>query len=164
MDGACIQIVCSSIFLAYFNGIEVNAVNFIMLLIISTFGSMGTAPIPNSGLALILTSYNAVFGTTGTPEGFSLLFAIDWFIDRCATVLNVTGDMTVCGIIGSTVEDEKSHSVRSSVNHYHQSHRDMFSSMGMMASGNNGAGAIMRSVASGNDDNETVKSNDERSL
>merc|ERR1712176_1215012 len=163
MDGACIQIVCSSIFMGYYNGVEVNAVNFIMLLIISTFGSMGTAPIPNSGLALILTSYNTVFGTTGTPEGFSLLFAIDWFIDRCATVLNVTGDMTVCGIIGSMVEVEKSHSVRSSVNQYHQSHRDMFSSMGMMASGHasthidNMNGGAMRSDASGNDD-ETLKS------
>merc|ERR1712157_338712 len=99
-------------------------------------------------------------------EGFSLLFAIDWFVDRCATVLNVTGDMTVCGIIGSMVEVEKSHSVRSSVKQYHQSHRDMFSSMGMMASGNASAhvvdvnGGTIRSVASRNED-ETVTSTDE---
>ena len=45
-------------------------------------------------LALILTTYNTVFGGGfGTPEGFSLLFAIDWFIDRCATMLNVTGKL-----------------------------------------------------------------------
>lgn len=160
MDGACIQIVCSCIWLAYYNGIEVNIANFILLVIISTFGSMGTAPVPNSGLALILTSFNTVFGTTGTPEGFSLLFAIDWFIDRCSTVLNVSGDMTVCGVIGSMVDikqDGGRSSVKSSIKEYQQSHREVFS----VASSHIGmSSGRMISYNDDDDDDDTHKSSD----
>ena len=107
MDGACISIICSCIWLAVYNGIDVNAANYVLLVIISSFSSMGTAPVPNAALALIITSYNTVFGGEGTPDGFSYLIAIDWFIDRCSTALNVTGDMTVCGVIGARISMHK---------------------------------------------------------
>mmetsp|Transcript_17208 Transcript_17208/g.41788 ORF Transcript_17208/g.41788 Transcript_17208/m.41788 type:complete len:106 (+) Transcript_17208:1883-2200(+) len=72
---------------------------------------MGAAPVPNSGPTLILTAYNTVFHTTGIPDGFSLIFSIDWLVDRSCTVLNVTGDSTVCGIVGQIcsleVNDDK---------------------------------------------------------
>jgi len=126
MDGAGIQIVCSCVWLAVYNGIDVNAANYILLVIISTFGSMGTAPVPNAVLALIATSYNTVFNTTGNPDGFSFLFAIDWLMDRCSTVLNVTGDMTVSGIIGAMVEIDSRHSARSMVSEYRKSHAELF--------------------------------------
>jgi Na+/H+-dicarboxylate symporter len=48
---------------------------------------------------LIITAYNTVFNTTGTPEGFSYILAIDWFLDRLRTVLNVTGDAFVAGMV-----------------------------------------------------------------
>jgi Na+/H+-dicarboxylate symporter len=72
---------------------------FSLLIIIATIGSAGTAPVPASGLVLIVTAYNTVFGTTGIPEGFSFVVAIDWFLDRLITVVNVTGDASVCGMI-----------------------------------------------------------------
>jgi len=67
--------------------------------VIATIGSAGTAPVPASGLVLIVTAYNTVFGTSGVPEGFSYVVAIDFFLDRCITVVNVTGDAVVCGMI-----------------------------------------------------------------
>lgn len=70
-----------------------------LLIIIATIGSAGTAPVPASGLVLIVTAYNTVFGTSGIPEGFSFVVAIDWFLDRLITVVNVTGDASVCGMI-----------------------------------------------------------------
>jgi len=128
MDGACIQIVCSCIWLAVYNGVQVNAANFILLVIISTFGSMGTAPVPNATLALIITSYNTVFGGKETPDGFAYLMAIDWFMDRCSTMLNVTGDMTVCGVIGARIHMEpRGHSgVHGSVRHAQQVHGSLY--------------------------------------
>ena len=48
---------------------------------------------------MIVTAYNTVFGTTGLPDGFSFVVAIDWFLDRCVTVMNVTGDTVVCASI-----------------------------------------------------------------
>lgn len=138
MDGGAIQIICANIWLARYNGMPITIVSFLMLLILATFGSMGAAPVPNSGLALILTTYNTVFGGgLGTPEGFSLLFAIDWFVDRCATILNVTGDCTVCGVLGAMVEVKHKESlfVRKSIANYHQNHRDMMVMMGTEVKG-----------------------------
>merc|ERR1712025_1287442 len=71
MDGGAVYFVCAGIWLAVLNGEEVTAANFILLI---------------------------VFGTTGTPEGFAYIFAIDWFMDRMRTTCNVTGDCVVAGI------------------------------------------------------------------
>lgn len=63
----------------------------------------GTAPVPNAGLALILTTYTTVFGTTvgGAPNGFGYIFAVDWLMGRGCACLNVTGDCFVTGIISA---------------------------------------------------------------
>ena len=41
MDGGAIYFPCACIWLAVYNGIEVNAANYILLVILATFGSMG---------------------------------------------------------------------------------------------------------------------------
>ena len=79
MDGGAIYFPCASIWLAILNGIEVNASHYILLVIISTIGSVGTAPVPSASLVLIITAYNTVFNTTGTPDGFEYIFAIGKF-------------------------------------------------------------------------------------
>jgi Na+/H+-dicarboxylate symporter len=95
MDGGAVYFVTACIWLAVLNGETVTAASFIMLIIIATVGSIGTAPVPSASLVLIITAYNTVFGTTGTPNGFGYIFAIDWFMDRMRTVTNVTGDCVV---------------------------------------------------------------------
>jgi len=99
MDGSAIYFPCACVWLAYLNGINPNASRFILLVILSTVGSVGTAPVPSSALVLIITAYNTVFGGSGTPNGFEFIVAIDWFLDRCITALNVTGDTVVSCII-----------------------------------------------------------------
>jgi len=99
MDGSAIYFPCACVWLAYLNGIEPNAAHFILLIILSTVGSAGAAPVPASGLVLVITAYNTVFGGSGTPNGFEFIVAIDWFLDRCITALNVTGDTVVACII-----------------------------------------------------------------
>mmetsp|Transcript_18236 Transcript_18236/g.33040 ORF Transcript_18236/g.33040 Transcript_18236/m.33040 type:complete len:551 (+) Transcript_18236:134-1786(+) len=99
MDGSAIYFPCACVWLAVLNGVEVNAAHYILLIIIATIGSAGTAPVPASGLVLIVTAYNTVFGTSGIPNGFSFVVAIDWFLDRLITVVNVSGDASVCGMI-----------------------------------------------------------------
>ena len=75
--------------------------------------------VPQSGLVLILTSYNTTFNTSGTPMGFEYIIAVDWFIDRMSTCMNVTSDACVCRMVAATsnVED-----VRSSVKSFTQIH------------------------------------------
>jgi len=111
MDGGAVYFVCASIWLAVLNEQDVNASDFIILIIIATLGSIGTAPVPSASLVLILTAYNTVFGGDGgTPNGFGYIFAIDWFMDRMRTVCNVTGDCIVTGIVAHRcpVDEEES--------------------------------------------------------
>jgi Na+/H+-dicarboxylate symporter len=99
MDGGAIYFPCACIWMAVLNGIEPDIASYILLVVISTIGSAGTAPVPSASLVLIITAYNTVFNTTGTPDGFSYILAIDWFMDRLRTVLNVTGDAVVAGMV-----------------------------------------------------------------
>merc|ERR1711897_38427 len=84
-------------------GEEVTVASFLLLIIIATIGSIGTAPVPSASLVLIITAYNTVFGGTGTLNGFAYIIAIDWFMDRLRTVTNVTGDCIVTGIVAQSM-------------------------------------------------------------
>ncbi len=101
MDGSAIYFPCACIWLAVLNGVTPNAGSYILLIILATIGSAGAAPVPSSGLVLVITAYNTVFGTSGVPNGFEFVVAIDWFLDRFVTALNVTGDTVVCGIVAA---------------------------------------------------------------
>ena len=52
---------------------------------------------------MVLTAYNSVFGTSGIPDGFEFVVAIDWFLDRLQTVVNVSGDTIVAASIAHMV-------------------------------------------------------------
>ena len=101
MDGSALYFPCTAIWLAYLNGIQPNAASYILLIILSTVGSAGAAPVPSSGLVMVITAYNTLFGGSGTPNGFEFVVAIDWFIDRIRTAVNVTGDTVVSRVIAS---------------------------------------------------------------
>ena len=101
MDGGAIYFPCACIWLAVLNGITPDPSSYILLIIIATIGSAGTAPVPSASLVLIITAYNTVFNATGTPDGFEFILAIDWFMDRLRTTLNVTGDTVVCGLVAA---------------------------------------------------------------
>lgn len=90
MDGGAIYFPCACIWLAVYNGEESNVASYVLLVVLATLGSMGTAPVPNASLALIMTAYNTVFNTTGEPDGFGYIFAVDWFMDRGRTLINVS--------------------------------------------------------------------------
>lgn len=102
MDGTALGYPVTCIWLATLNGIQPTAASYVLLVIISTVGSIGTAPIPSAGLVLVITAYNTVFNTTGVPEGFGYVVAIDWFLDRLETAINVTGDAIVSGMVAKT--------------------------------------------------------------
>merc|ERR1712038_1786412 len=101
MDGGAVYFVTATIWLGVLNGQDITASDFIILIIIATLGSVGTAPVPSASLVLIMTAYNTLFGVTdgGVPNGFGYIFAIDWFMDRMRTVTNITGDCIVTGIV-----------------------------------------------------------------
>jgi Na+/H+-dicarboxylate symporter len=68
MDGTAIGFPIACIWLAVLNGVELNIAHYILLIVLSTVGSAGAAPVPSAGLVLIITAYNTVFGGTGVPK------------------------------------------------------------------------------------------------
>ena len=61
------------------------------------------APVPGASIVMTLVSYSTAFGSTGTeqPAGLAYILAIGWLLERCATVTNVTGDLTVTAIVAN---------------------------------------------------------------
>ena len=107
MDGSALYYPCTCIWLAVLNGIEPNLSHYVLLAVMATIGSAGAAPIPSVGGVLIIIIYNTVFGASGVPEGFSYILAVDWFLDRLITMLNVTGDAVIAGMVSSLVAAEE---------------------------------------------------------
>merc|ERR1712241_1606093 len=99
MDGTALYFPVATIWLATSQGLEIGAVDYILIVILSTLGSAGTAPVPSASLVFIVTTFNTVFGTTGTPEYFYIMMAIDWFLDRFRALVNVTGDTLVAHMV-----------------------------------------------------------------
>jgi Na+/H+-dicarboxylate symporter len=98
MDGGALYFPSALVFLATAAGIETSAADYFLILIVSSIGSAGAAPIPNAGIILLLTAFGTVYGGD-TPSSLGLLFGIDWLVDRMQTVMNITGDALVARIV-----------------------------------------------------------------
>ena len=62
--------------------------------------SVGAAGIPEAGLVTM----TLVFSAVGLPTEYILsLFAVDWFLDRCRTVINLMGDVSVACVLDGRV-------------------------------------------------------------
>jgi DAACS family dicarboxylate/amino acid:cation (Na+ or H+) symporter len=84
------------------SGAELTLVQQVMVVVTSVAASVGAAGIPEAGLVTMTLVFHAV----DLPvEYIALLLPVDWFLDRCRTVINVLGDMNVsCMLDGRTRE------------------------------------------------------------
>ena len=98
MDGAAIYYPISVLFLATVRGIVLSPVDLIVIVILATLNSLGTTPVPSASLVLIFLIAEQV----GVPVGAlaSILFAIDFLLDRFRTVCNVAGDIYAASAVG----------------------------------------------------------------
>lgn len=73
-----------------------------MVALMAVVASVGAPGIPEAGLVTMVLVFQAV----GLPtEYVALLLPIDWFLDRCRTMVNLMGDMSVaCVLDGNTRE------------------------------------------------------------
>ena len=63
--------------------------------------AIGAAGTPGAGLVTM----SMVFTAVGLPlEGIGLILAIDWFLDRCRTAVNVYGDAVGAAVVGRVYE------------------------------------------------------------
>lgn len=100
MDGTAIMQTIAVIFLTQMYGIELTPLLMVEIAFLAVVASSTSAGIPGAGLITIALVLN---GIGLTPEqlvvGFSLLFALERFLDMFRTICNVVSDTVVAAII-----------------------------------------------------------------
>lgn len=101
MDGTAMYEAVAAIFIAQIYGIDLGLGQQMIIFLTATLVSVGAAGIPHAGTVMMVF----VLGAVGLPlEGIGLIWAVDWFLDRCRTTVNVWGDSIGAAVIGETKE------------------------------------------------------------
>lgn len=96
MDGTALYEAVAAMFIAQAYGIDLNFSQQLMIFITATLAAIGAAGIPQAGLVTMLIVLSAV---NLPEEGIGLLLAVDWFLDRIRTTVNVWGDSVGAAVI-----------------------------------------------------------------
>jgi len=97
MDGTALYEAVAVLFIAQAYGIDLSMGQQFLVLITASMAAIGAAGVPEAGLVTMVIVLEAV----GLPlEGIGLLLAIDWFLDRCRTTVNVFGDAVGAAVVG----------------------------------------------------------------
>lgn len=96
MDGMAIYLGICTLFFAQIYGIHLTTIEYMIVILTSTLGSIGAAGIPSGTiimLPMVLSSVNIPI------EGIALIAGIDRILDMMRTTLNITGDAAVTLLI-----------------------------------------------------------------
>ncbi|MES2820204.1 MAG: dicarboxylate/amino acid:cation symporter [Pseudomonadota bacterium] len=112
MDGTAIYQGVLALFIAQAFGIELNAGQYLMIILTATLASIGTAGVPGAGLIML----GLVLTAVGLPlEGVALIAGIDRILDMARTSVNVAGDLMTSALVGHS-ENELDRTVYNSSN------------------------------------------------
>lgn len=99
MDGTAIYLGICALFFAQFFGIELQMLDYAVLLLTCTLGSIGAAGIPSGSIIFM----GMVLHSVGLPiEGIGLLLGVDRVLDMIRTTINITGDCAITLIVDAT--------------------------------------------------------------
>lgn len=96
MDGTALFISVASIFIAQMSNMTLNFGQVVTVVLTSTAASMSSASIPSAALVLLLIALSAIDAPINNA---TLLFAIDWFVDRIRTTNNLLGDCYAAAVV-----------------------------------------------------------------
>merc|ERR1719382_1330937 len=103
MDGTALFVTVASIFIAQMNGIDLDAGQLVTVVLTSTAASIASASVPSAALVLMLIVLTAI---EAPYQDVSLLWAIDWFVDRCRTTNNMLGDAYGAAVVEALSKKE----------------------------------------------------------
>lgn len=107
MDGTALYEAVAVIFIAQSIGVAMPLGKLVVVFLTASLAAIGAAGIPEAGLVTMVLVLQAV----GLPiSGIGSILAIDWFLDRLRTTVNVYGDAIGAGVIDEVVvtKEEKS--------------------------------------------------------
>jgi Na+/H+-dicarboxylate symporter len=96
MNGTALYEAVAALFIAQASDIHLSVAQQILVLFTATLAAIGAPGIPEAGLVTMVM----VLRSVGLPlEGIGLILAIDWFLDRCRTTVNVWDDAVAAAVI-----------------------------------------------------------------
>jgi proton glutamate symport protein len=96
MDGTSLYQAVATVFIAQAFGFDLSFTQQLTVVLTATLASIGAAGVPGAGMIMLVIVLQSV-GLD--PAGIALIIAVDRILDMCRTVVNVTGDATVCTLI-----------------------------------------------------------------
>jgi len=103
MDGTALFVTVASVFIAQLNNIPLNAADYVTIVLTSTAASVASASVPSAALVLMIIVLTAI---NAPVQDVSLLWAVDWFIDRCRTTNNMLGDAYGAAVVEALSKKE----------------------------------------------------------
>ncbi len=105
MDGTALYESVAVMYIAQAYGMPMDLGDQAIIFITATLAAIGAAGIPQAGLVTMLIVLNAV----NLPvEGIGMILAVDWFLDRFRTTVNVWGDSVGAAVIEPYLPKESS--------------------------------------------------------
>lgn len=103
MDGTALYEAVAVIFIAQLNDRELSFMDLIVTSLTATLAAIGAASVPSAGLVTMLI----VLGALNLPtHQISLIYTVDWFLDRLRTTVNIWGDSLGAGIVDHLSRNE----------------------------------------------------------
>lgn len=99
MDGTAIKLGLAALFTAQITGVDLTMMDYLVMILTSTLGSIGAAGIPGAFmvmLPMVLSSVNLPI------EAVALFAGVDRLLDLLSTTINITGDATITLIVDSS--------------------------------------------------------------
>jgi Na+/H+-dicarboxylate symporter len=104
MNGTALYEAVAAIFIAQSLGIELSFAALLIIFITASLAAIGAAGIPEAGLVTLVMVLTAV----GLPaSGIGMILAVDWFLDRLRTTVNVYGDAIGAGVIDRMIPERE---------------------------------------------------------
>ncbi|XP_072761087.1 excitatory amino acid transporter 3 [Anoplolepis gracilipes] len=102
MDGIALYESIGAIFIIQLRGLQFSLFKIIIISVTCTVSCVGAAGIPSGGYMMLIMVLNSI----GVPvEDVTLIIAIDWFVDRFRTTINIIGDALGASIISRFCKD-----------------------------------------------------------
>ena len=99
MNGTSLYQAVAAVFIAQALGMDLTISQQLTIVLTATLAAIGSAGVPGAGLIMLIIVLEAI----GIPgAGIALIIAPDRILDMFRTVVNITGDATVCVAVAST--------------------------------------------------------------
>jgi Na+/H+-dicarboxylate symporter len=87
------------------NGDQITLLRIVGIFFLALLSCAGVPPIPSSALVTITTVYSTIFGVTTMPPTFAYVLAMDFLLDRIATVCDVNDDIMALKVIAENTDE-----------------------------------------------------------